>query len=75
MQLDRSSWRVKLSESELKEAHKKGADATNNKKRQESQSKRDEAMRLRSEGMSLKDISNYLNVSQRTLNRWKLKKE
>ena len=75
MQLDRSSWRVKLSESELKEAHAKGADVTNNKKRQASQSKRDEAVRLRREGMLLKDIATYLGVSLRTVNSWKLKKE
>ena len=75
MKLDRCSWKVKLSENELKEAHKRGNQISSQKMRDKSNPIREEAMRLRSEGMLLKDISNYLNVSLRTLNRWKLKKE
>jgi len=74
MKLDRSSWKVKLSDEALQEAHKKGAAIANDKKRQASQSKRDEAMRLRSDGMLLKDIATHLGVSLRTVKSWKLPK-
>ena len=74
MQLDRSSWRVKLSDEALLHAHKKGADITNDKKRHVSQLKRDEAMRLRNEGMLLKDIAIRIGVSLVTVKRWKLPK-
>ena len=74
MELDRSKWRVKLNDAELKEAHVKGANTTNEIKRQKSNAKRDEARELRESGMILKDIATKLEVSLRTVKSWKLPK-
>ena len=74
MELNRSRWRVKLNDAELKEAHVKGADTTNEIKRQKSNAKRNEAVELRKSGMILKDIAKKLGVSIATVKRWKLPK-
>ena len=72
--MDRSKWKVKLSEVELKKAHSRGGLLRVEKKRAEFSIKRDEAIRLRSKGMILKDIAIKLNVSYKTIQRWKLSK-
>ena len=74
MELNRSKWRVKLKSDELKEAHVKGANTTNEIKRKKSNAKRDEAVELRKSGMILNDIATKLEVSLRTVKSWKLPK-
>ena len=74
MKLDRSSWRVKLSESELKEAHTRGNKISSQKMRDKSKHKRDEAIKLRSEGKTLSDISQILCVSIGSISNWTKKK-
>jgi len=61
---------VKLKNNELKEAHAKGANVTNERKRQ----KRDEAKELRKSGILFKDIAKKLEISLRTVKCWKLSK-
>ena len=72
--LDRSEWRQKLSKEELQAAHKKGAQITNEMKRERSNAKREKAMQLRKEGMTLQQIADELGVSLRTVKGWKLPK-
>jgi len=72
--LDKSKWKVRLSDMELVKAHSKGANITNTKRALQNQSKRDEAIKLRCDGMILKDIASKLGVSLITVKRWKLPK-
>jgi hypothetical protein len=74
MMLDRSKWRVKLSEDALKKAHSQGGAKRVQQVREKFQTKRDEALILRADGMILKDIAIKLEVSLITVKRWKLPK-
>ena len=74
MELDRSKWRVKLNDTELKEAHVKGGKKRVQQKRELFQKKRDKAVELRKSGMILNDIAIKLKVSIATVKRWKLPK-
>lgn len=74
MMLNRSKWKVKLKSEELKEANKRGANITNEIKRQKNATKRNEALRLRADGKTLNDIATMLEVSLSTVKRWKLPK-
>jgi len=69
-ELDMSEWKVKLSKSELKEAHKRGNQISSQKMRDKSKAKRDEAMKLKAKGKTLNAISKILNVSLSTVRRY-----
>jgi len=73
-ELDRSSWRVKLSSDELKEAHARGGHIAVEKKRCKFQLKKEEALQLREKGLTLQQIAESLSVSIITVKRWKLPK-
>jgi len=70
MQLDRSSWRVKLLERELKEAYIKRNILIAQDKRDKSQPIRDKAKALKSNGATLKSISKQLGISLSTVRRY-----
>ena len=74
MELDKSKWRVKLNDDELKKAHARGGLIAVAKKRERFNAKRDEAAELRKSGLILKDIAEKLQVSIATVKRWKLPK-
>jgi hypothetical protein len=74
MLLDMSEWKIKLSVDELKKAHVKGGVKRVQQVREKFQTKRDEALILRAGGMLLKDIAIKLEVSTKTVQRWKLPK-
>ena len=69
-ELDRSSWKVKLSDAELKEAHRRGNQISSQKMRDKSKHIRDEAMRLKADGKTLDAISQILSVSLSTVRRY-----
>ena len=72
--MDKSKWRLKLTEEELQVAHSKGGTKRVQQKREEFEQKRDKALKLRGDGMVLKDIATHLEVSLITVKRWKLPK-
>ena len=72
--LDRSDWRQKLSKEELQAAHKKGAQITNEMKREKSNANKEKAMQLRKEGMTLQQIADEVGVALITVKKWKLPK-
>jgi DNA-binding NarL/FixJ family response regulator len=74
MMLDRSAWKVKLNDNELKEAHARGGKRRVQQVREKFQTKRDKALTLRANGMKFKDIAIKLEVSTKTVQRWKLPK-
>lgn len=69
-ELDRSTWKVKLSDAELKKAHKRGNEISSQKMRDKSKSSRDEAIKLKADGKTLNAISQILNVSPSTVRRY-----
>ncbi|MCK9482469.1 MAG: hypothetical protein M0R38_12075 [Bacteroidia bacterium] len=69
-ELDRSSWKIKLSDEELKQSLHDRALKTAQIKRDKSQHKRDEAMSLKANGKTLQDISNALDISLSTVRRY-----
>ena len=75
MQLDRSSWRVKLSDEALLHVKSENGKRRVIQKREEFEAKRVKAQLLRDDGMLLKDIATHVGVSIITVKRWKLKKE
>jgi len=74
MKLDRSKWRVKLSDKELHKVKSSNGKKRVQQKREEFEVKKIKAQLLRDDGMLLKDISKELEVSLRTVKSWKLKK-
>ncbi|SFV58369.1 hypothetical protein MNB_SM-7-1334 [hydrothermal vent metagenome] len=74
MELDRDKWKVKLTDKELKEAHSKGGKKRVQQKREQFAKLKERALQMRKEGMTLKAISEALEVSLRTVHNWKLPK-
>ena len=69
-ELDRNEWKIKLSDSDLKEAHRRGNQVSSQKMRDKSKSKREEAIRLKADGKTFKVISQILNLSLSTVRRY-----
>jgi len=74
MQMDRSEWRVKLSDKELHKVKSSNGKKRVQQKREEFEAKKIKAQLLRDDGMLLKDIATHVGVSIRTVKSWKLKK-
>ena len=70
LKLDRDDWKVKLTDVELKEAHKRGNQISSQKMRDKSKSKRELALSLRADGKTLNAISEIVNVSLSTVRRY-----
>ena len=69
-ELDKNEWKIKLSDAELKEAHKRGNEISSQKMRDKSKNIKDEAIKLKADGKNLKDISNSLCISLSTVRRY-----
>lgn len=66
----KDEWKVKLNTKALADAHRKGADKTNQIKRDKAAQKKERARSLKDQGFTLKDIAKELEVSLRTVNNY-----